>query len=187
MIEERQAFLKTLEKTDEQLKQIEEKTRLQTDSTDWRQQRRNLLTASLFGIVCKMRPTTSCQSTVKREDIFAKSVVWGKDNEDRAKEALAAVCNIEILEFGLVINKNWPYLGASPDGVENDGSIIENKCPYSAREISVEEGFRNGLIKFLDLSENHYILKPNHDYYYQIQGQLNICNKDFLSFRSVNN
>lgn len=61
-----------------------------------------------------MRPTTSCQFTVKGilyKDFVVPSVNWGKSNEDRAK-----VCKIEISESGLFINKSWLHLGASPDG-----------------------------------------------------------------------
>lgn len=116
---------------------------LQTDCIKWRQERRKLLTASSFGKVCKMRPTTSCKSIVKTllytENIFAKAIIWGRNNEERARQELATILNIEILDCGLIVNKKWPYLGASPDGHGSDNSIIEIKCPYTAKELPSEK------------------------------------------------
>ena len=34
-------------------------------------------------------------------------------------------------EFGLKIHDELPWLGATPDGVTDDGKILEVKCPYS--------------------------------------------------------
>ena len=62
--------------------------------------------------------------------------------------------NIKINDFGLIINENIKNFGASPDGISDLGVMIEIKCPYSR------------------------IIKENYipdKYYYQIQGQLAVC------------
>jgi len=61
----------------------------------------------------------------------------------------------EVFEFGLIINDDIKNFGASPDGITEDGVMIEIKCPYSRKII-------DGIIP--------------EKYYYQIQGQLAVCN-----------
>lgn len=60
-----EGFLKSLQKTNEEREELEER-RLQADSQDWYDERRKLLTASNFGAVCRRLPHTSCQNLVKR-------------------------------------------------------------------------------------------------------------------------
>lgn len=59
-------FLANLNKTDEEIRLIERQTILQSESSEWLELRRSLLTASNFGRVIKMRPDTSCAGIVKQ-------------------------------------------------------------------------------------------------------------------------
>ena len=73
---------------------------------------------------------------------------WGTENECAAREQFKVVMkaqhsNFSISVSGLVINTQYPHLGASPDGVtmcECCGKgVVELKCPYSARDYTVHE------------------------------------------------
>jgi len=46
---------------------------------------------------------------------------------------------LNIQECGLFISKERPYLGASPDRLLAETSVIEVKCPYSSRNMEVSE------------------------------------------------
>ena len=71
----------------------------------------------------------------------------------------------KILLCGLFIDKEKPYLCTTPDGLIDDDGIVEVKCPYSAREMSPEEGIRK-----------------KHQYYFQVQGQLHITKRKYCIF-----
>ncbi|GFV27600.1 hypothetical protein TNCV_2522851 [Trichonephila clavipes] len=47
----------------------------------------------------------------------------------------------EVKICGLFVDKDKPFLCASPDGLVGDDGLIENKCPYSAR-------FESNLLEF---------------------------------------
>lgn len=47
-----------------------------------------------------------------------------------------------IEKCGLFIDRNIDYLGASPDGTIKNQGIVDVKCPYSARELTPEDGIR---------------------------------------------
>ena len=79
---------------------------------------------------------------------------------------------------GLIINTNYPHLGASPDGMTQckycGSGLVEIKYPFSAKNFKSDE--INVKLRFL--SQNGK-LKRSHKYYKQIQGQLSIADKDF--------
>jgi hypothetical protein len=72
-------------------------------------------------------------------------------------------------------------LGASPDGfVEKIDSLVEIKCPYTAykKNLTPDEAIMKKLIPFWKIkNDGNYEINTNHDWYYQIQGQLHITNK----------
>lgn len=77
-------------------------------------------------------------------------------------------------------------MGASPDSkVCKDGAtgILEVKCPYSACDITVREACSNlGFYMVFDNDTHVYRLKPEHNYYYQVQGQLMITGVEYCDF-----
>lgn len=48
---------------------------------------------------------------------------------------------------GLFIDQKYFFLGASPDGLFEEG-IVEMKCPYSARNMDAEQAILQKKIKF---------------------------------------
>ena len=57
---------------------------------------------------------------------------------------------------------------------------MEIKCPYNARECSLQNGVEN--VDFLEQSADGLHLKQTHVYYYQVQAQIHICQKSFADF-----
>lgn len=58
-------FLKKLKLTNKEIKQLERSTTNQSQSDEWRRQRKMRLTASNFGKVARLRSTTSRENIVK--------------------------------------------------------------------------------------------------------------------------
>ena len=78
----------------------------------------------------------------------------------------------KVFKSGLFVNEHFPNYAATPDGVIDDDTIVEVKCPYSARNEFISE---SNSITFLEKNAHGIIeLKSKHNYYAQIQGQLAI-------------
>jgi hypothetical protein len=91
----------------------------------------------------------------------------------------------KVLKTGFCVNKYWPELGCSPDGLVFDPSelnkygLVEIKCLKLLRTIAPSDLFKKLTEKEVcfarPLSDNSTLeLKTTHAYYYQIQFQLAI-------------
>lgn len=167
---------------------IELHTREQSDSAQWYNERKNRLTASNFGKILQRKSTPNEKflgSIFNIKKISAPSLEYGKTHEKDAKSKyLKDFPARHIHTCGLVINKEFAFLGATPDGKVCDNGhcgLIEIKCPYSARNMIIVEACNNVRDFFL-CKNNEITLKKNHAHYAQIQGQLMITGCAFCDF-----
>lgn len=93
---------------------------------------------------CGMEPSINLQSP---------PLIWGIKYEPVACSIYAKRTGQTIHEFGLLRHPTIPFFGASPDGITNNGIMLEIKCPYQ-RSITGDVPLQ---------------------YYYQMQGQLSVC------------
>nr|XP_012139969.1 PREDICTED: uncharacterized protein LOC105662418 [Megachile rotundata] len=167
---------------------LEYVTRGQHANPQWHYTRRTLLTASNFSKVCCRRDTTSCKNLIKNilypPKLTSLAIKWGKEKEILARQELEEILGIKINECGLFIDSEFPYFGASPDGIVGEDTIVEIKCPYAARQMSPTDAIIN------KVGEMYRIFNKNDDtrmnekdgYYYQIQGQLHITQRKYCIF-----
>lgn len=113
------------------------------------------------------------------------SIRWGVENEEKAREQYVTEMKVEHAGFtcvpsGLIVNPQYPYLAASPDGLTtcqcHGRGTVEIKCPFKYANVHpmsvADKTF------YLDSSDS-YNLKKSHEYYSQIQGQMHIANAEF--------
>ena len=108
---------KEFKKTIIDLEKLQRETVGQADIELWRVERKKWLTASKFGNVCKLRPSTSCVSTVHNilySSVQTKAMKHGIEMEETAKKILAEKHGIIVKDSGLVIDTELQFLAASP-------------------------------------------------------------------------
>ena len=114
---------------------------------------------------------------------------WGVDHEDQAREDYIDLMKqhhegFECHPAGLTVNPKYPHLGASPDGMVScvccGSGLLEIKCPYKHRDKYTLEVVDPGFCLYS--SDHEVMLKRNHDYFIQIQGQMAICKKEYSDF-----
>lgn len=170
-------------------KDLEIKTCAQVGSDVWYKERSHRLTASNFGKVMSKKTTPSeafLKGLFTRSNIRAASLDYGRQHEAQAKNRfLKQHKSVHFHECGLVVNNEFPFLGASPDGLvcENgETGLLEIKCPYTARNMTVSEACELLRDFPLQQQDGSIALRIEHAYYAQIQGQLLICGAQFCEF-----
>jgi len=123
-----------------------------------------------------------------------KFVKYGLQYENIARDLYSKEFNTNILECGLVIDINNPWLGYSPDGVIIDEyflpiKIIEIKCPFDGKKLGIKD-LLNSLKYIIKHPNGSLSLKKNHCYYAQVQMGivlLNVKECDFIVHSSYEN
>ncbi|KAL5238891.1 hypothetical protein ACI65C_006301 [Semiaphis heraclei] len=120
-LKEKNKFLNSLKLTMNEIVELERRTIGQQNNSDWQTYRKSRLTASNFGKVCKLRPSTSRVNAVKSilYDIFQgnSATRYGIENEPMAKRNFEKIFNLSIQPAGLFIHGTFNHLAASPDGL----------------------------------------------------------------------
>ena len=168
---------------------VENKTRKQSNSNMWFQQRSGRITASRLKAAVRTDIAQPSQSLIKSIcypescQFSSKATQWGCKHEKTAIETYTNQqkplhSGFSVCCSGFVIDPSYPHMGASPDGVVMCNccgrGVLEVKCPFSCTdkmflEATSELGF------FLENCAGKFSLKKDHAYYYQIQVQMKFC------------
>ena len=100
-----------------------------------------------------------------------------------AKDAFKKVTGLQIRPCGLFVDQNLNFLAASPDGLIENDTIVEIKCPSSIKNTTPQDAAKMKMIKYLVINKKGEIeLKRTFSYYFQVQGQLHITQRQYCYF-----
>ncbi|XP_046557350.1 uncharacterized protein LOC124266602, partial [Haliotis rubra] len=133
-----------LKVTEESARDVEAATRDQSKSPVWHRERKWRITASRFGEVTKMTNRRNkeklCKSIVSTKILSCKPAIHGKQYEKKAISTFESVYNIKTKKAGLFVSSSEPFLGATPDAIIDEYSLVEVKCPYTGRNDYIKPG-----------------------------------------------
>lgn len=140
---------------------------------EWHIARQNRLTASDIAAALDIPPFASYSGSPRAQLLTKKRfpehnrftgneyTQWGIKHEPEAISMYEKRRNVKVLDFGLMIHPDIPWLGASPDGITADGICLEVKAPLTRQ---IESG-----------------VVPHH-YYPQVQCQLQVLGLETAHF-----
>ncbi|CAH2092528.1 unnamed protein product [Euphydryas editha] len=185
----KEKFLQNLKQLTSDKEKIQVSTINQRDSDDWVELRKNMLTASNFGLVVKRRHNTSKAKLV--ENILYKcnlstiaAIAHGVENEYLALQKLAIQEKVAIEPRGLFVDDDFPFIGATPDGLIGQDTEVEVKCPLVAFKKGLEECIKENKIQIWKYNKKRDLIEvnKNSNWYHQIQGQLHVTRREKCLF-----
>ncbi|XP_052809849.1 uncharacterized protein LOC128238216 [Mya arenaria] len=188
-------FAAGIEVSDKEIERVEKSTKGQSANPIWKDVRTNILTASNFASICKKRPETKPDNLVgrlrgNRSNFDGKPLQYGRKKESQARRDytqhhMKQCGRVNVEKTGLMISQDFPFLGASVDGLVRCDKcglgVLEIKCPYNNRKTTPRE---HSQVKSscLEIRDGKLKLKDNHDYMYQIMGQMKVLGLDWCDF-----
>lgn len=144
-----------------QLEVLRKLPKIEQRTPEWYAARQTLITASDFAQALGEGKFGTQKQIIKKkcgfeEDNFDNSMPalkWGCMYEDVACAIYAQRNGVKVYDFGLLRHPSIDCVGASPDGINEFGVMVEIKCPWK-RKI-------DGTVPL--------------QYYYQVLGQLDVC------------
>ncbi len=200
-------FLSTLDITENEQIAVENVTRSQSESTAWFDYRRHRITASKFrdavikiDVDGNLKNPHRCKTLISKvcllqTNVTSDALKWGRENEPVARDLYiknqkSKHSKFEVKECGLFLDKEYPYLGASPDALVScfchGEGLLEIKCPWTYRNYTASK-FAEQSDTFLLSAKNSkkLHLDKKHSYYYQIQLQMRCTGRKWCDFYVV--
>ena len=169
--------------TVEEASVLQDRTVEQHKSRDWHSARAWRITSSRFGDIISSTSRRNidklCESLLHPPALCNPPVLHGRCYESLAAEKFEELTGLKVIKCGIFVNHHYPFLASSPDGLVGEDSCLEIKCPFSAKEMKIVQG---KYFPFLTKTDNELVLKQNHKYFYQIQGQMGITGRKSCYF-----
>ena len=192
----KQCFEVNLDLNDSELCAIEADTRKQFKGNLFFRHRAGRIGASVSWAVAHSNPMQPSQSLIKSLcyphlfKVTSKAITHGKKYEKTAVETYVSLMSQTHKDFqvkycGMIVDKEHPWLHATPDFMAScsccgDG-CGEVKCPYGIKNGDFEN-YISKTTSCLEKVNGEIRLKRNHQYYYQVQQQLNITKLKYCDF-----
>ena len=197
--ESKKKFIEHLYVTKDKLNYIEMKTRAQSQSAEWKCERKYRFTASNFGLITKRKRNHNSliNNLLNPKPFHSRYTAHGNKYESTALQQYQKYMHsfgksIVLLKSGFVVCRDAPFLGASPGGKVIDAGcsepygLVEVKCPETKYRVSPLDACSDPKFYLHEIAGKPQ-LRRDHNYYAQVQGQLGVTQAkwcDFLIYTS---
>jgi putative phage-type endonuclease len=148
--------------------ELETLTRGQSGSSLWFKAREARLTASNFHNICTCKDKQSTAKTLKYRtaspDALNEAMRYGRNCEEFVFKTMCEKFR-DVRQCGFYLHPRFNFIGATPDGLVGNDSVLEIKCLHKLRGSDQRPDW-------LMVEDGLFKLVPTHKYYYQIQGEM---------------
>ena len=185
-------LVEALKPTAEEVELVQSMSVGQRNNPLWLDARQWRVTSSNFGKVCNRSFSQSYPPSLVKSLLgdygfpTTAALQWGCDYETDAIEQYVQFTGATVKECGVFLSEDFPYLATTPDGIiqlENAGkfAVLEVKCPYKHRQNLIEVACEDKAF-CLSKSDDQVQLNRQHNYYFQVTGQIALTKAEFCDF-----
>lgn len=115
---------------------------------------------------------------------------YGIESEPQAIKKYEEQTNGKVCQTGLWVNPKFPFLACSSDGLVNDNGLVEIKSLKVFKNNNIEDITSEKVMlpketmkrQCFTIEHGKCVLRKKHAYYYQVQMQLLVTERDFCDF-----
>ena len=116
------------------------KKQIKADTLKWKYIRKHKITGSKGAAVLNIGPMTRLDLYKKLiginiepnlDVLNIEAMIWGTMLEPLAKKLFHEIYGKRIYDLGFIEHPKYNFLGATPDGILKNGTLVEIKCPYT--------------------------------------------------------
>ncbi|XP_057711359.1 uncharacterized protein LOC130928652 [Corythoichthys intestinalis] len=193
LIAEASTIMTNMKIDDSQISAIEQMTREQSTTKSWFLYRAGRITASNFKAASRTKIENPSNSLIQRicyPDAFkftTEATRYGCSHEWKVRKDYEMITEtkhrqMKVTECGFFIYKEFPYIGASPDGLVTcdccGEGLLEIKCSFCHNDSTIECAVQDNNF-CIESVDGHFRLKADHTYMYQIQCQLAVTGRSY--------
>jgi len=188
------ALINTLVVDETIINNIEEATRDQSSSEQWKKECKFRFTASKFDLISKRQRNHAkfAADLINPKPITSRYVEHGLKHEPIALQQYEKIIftqkpPVKVLKSGFVVWLDMPIVGASPDGrvvefgCQNHFGLAEVKCLETKFQVTPLEACQDPSF-FSEAVNGHCKLKQNHACYTQVHGQMGCSGASWCDF-----
>ncbi|CAG2235088.1 unnamed protein product [Mytilus edulis] len=187
-------IMKTYNQAD--ISKIENLTRGQSANEEWFRHRIGAITASkVVRVLSNKKNQDNFLIDImkyKPVDIFrVNPIQWGLKHEITALKQMTKLfepklTNLQIIQPGLLVDRTYSYLRASPDAIMtcdcHGTTVIEIKCPYYCRYLTPTVAICQKKITYVGMEKENMVLVKGHQYGYYEQIQISYLDKKRIAY-----
>ena len=196
VVHERVSYKERLTRSPAERMDVFQHTHLQSDCSIWFEERRGRITGSICGRIinrnCSIYPKSIIDAILKTPRVASAAMLMGREQENKILSRYLhyrrenSYPELVVEKAGFLIDKEFGWLGASPDAVailNSSRGCVEIKAAVSFWDKSISEAVGSKKATFcLTGDEKHKIhLKKKHPYFHQCQLQLYV-GRDIFEF-----
>jgi len=185
------AYLASLQLSRPQIASLESNTVKMSEHRKFAEDIKYRLTASNFGRVCQL-PDSDFRGDLVADMLLLTPTpnYYHEDATDYGRESVRKAIyayqreNQHVTFCGIFVHPEFGYLAASPNGLVGDRGIVAVRSPYFARflpPLLIPTDFPEFYCS-LSNDRTTLVLDTQHKHYYQIQGQLEITDREWCDF-----
>ncbi|XP_040355969.1 uncharacterized protein LOC121046150, partial [Ixodes scapularis] len=103
----------------------------------------------------------------------------GLRTEPLARRDFEQQFGVAVVEVGLLLHPDQPWLCGSPDGIFkfiDETCLLEVKCPYKCKDKKILDASGQSIVRYLQCVDNKIMLKESHRNYTKVQILLYLLN-----------
>ncbi|KAL1475030.1 hypothetical protein MTO96_037587 [Rhipicephalus appendiculatus] len=155
----------------------------QSSCVRWHKEKKFRISSTTSHTILHARrsPEEVARAILNSRPFSTEAMAYGLRTEPEARMEFEHLLGVEVVEMGLLIHPDQPWLCGSPDGMfclSGETCLLEIKCPHKCKEKDMFTSSGESILDYILGTGSNRRLKRTHKYFTQVQILLYLLNEE---------